>query len=962
MIRPRCNRPPRHAQTRGFVLIALLVLLTMGGLYFFVGQLTPSVVEALRQKQTATALAEAREALIGYALSYRDEQIKNGNLERMYGYLPMPDLGKSRATTTDVKCRDAGGRILEGCEAYSASGISDVAGIKPTIVGRLPWRTLGIPPLRDGYEECLWLIVSSLHLAENASNSNTLPMNWDTLGQIDIVVANGGSTLASTLATAHERPVAIIYAPGPRLDSQDRHRSTTDYVDECGGNYEAKNYLDPFTNSALNGVTNYLEGTNSANDTKDNTYRLNTPKQMLTRGSVFSYEGNFHAGDCKGQNCISNDIGLPVTGDSLFSAIRRNANFRTDINSMLDRMTSCLRDQVANGSLTRDANSTGLPASPLGKLTGRIPANDTCYGDAIDPQGYYRNYKELIFFAKPTTGTDSFSANGQNCSAVLLFANQRTSTQRRVTSGTGGEKNTPGNYLEGENLSSFIGSNISCPTNITCLFSGPEQFDRISTAQAASQDIVRCIPAGASLNQVASPVLASLGLPQLTNYDAATRTLTLGAIGVSTAQVGTANAQSLFGCSWTPESHGMGSGFRSYFKFNIADTGEGFTFAIIDGDRNSSNVCGAAQQHLGYSGNNTFTSSIAYPKIGIEVDTTETTAQKMAFDPTLSNTLTNGRSDPNYTGGHVAVVYWGGETNIATGSNAPCNSPRIDVAGACYLPQEEDDNVHGLPTSPDASLRPAPRNPAAPATPIAPPTGVYKLDPNLSSVPANKDIHIRIEISKVALPSLTSVRVAAQSNVNLSNPGASLDGIAMNNGDRVLLTAQSNPAENGIYAWNSAASTMTRTTDANTATALQEATTQVTAGAQAGTSWRQTETIATLGIDPINWAQNVTRYLVESWVLADSATVANQIAAMQNTTRPMSQLYSTFTPQLRDSPLIFDIQGSACPCSTNQVCGSDNMCYTKAFQNVRLGFTNSQSTAAKDQLINITNFSTTWLP
>ena len=480
---------------------------------------------------------------------------------------------------------------------------------------------------------------------------------------------------------------------------------------------------------------------------------------------------------------------------------------------------------------------------------------------------------------------------------------------------------------------------------------------------------MRCIPAGASLtnsadgNQVTSSVLTDLGLSQLSDYNAATRTLTLGALGVNATVVGSANTKALFGCSWTPEAHSMSSGLRSYFKFRILDSGEGFTFAIIDGDRNGSNVCGAAQQHLGYSGNNTFTPPIAYPKIGIEVDTTATSSQQSPFDPSLSNTLTNGRSDPNYTGGHVAIVYWGGEAPYATGNTiTSCKAPKYWSAGACYLPQEEDDNVHGLPMPPDASIRPAPRNPAVPATPANPPAGVYKLDPSLSSIPTNKDIHVRVEMSKVVPVSLIPARVATQSNISLTSPGTTLDGITMSSGDRVLVMAQSASADNGIYAWNGATSTMTRTTDANTATAMLDVTTQVAAGTHAGTTWRQTAPIAALGTDPIIWAQYVNHYLIETWILAESDTKANQIAAMKNTSRSMSQLYPGFTPHLRDSQLIYAIQGNTCPCATGQTCGSDNMCYTKAFRTVRLGFTNSQSTAAKDQVINITDFTTTWLP
>lgn len=60
-----------------------------------------------------------------------------------------------------------------------------------------------------------------------------------------------------------------------------------------------------------------------------------------------------------------------------------------------------------------------------------------------------------------------------------------------------------------------------------------------------------------------------------------------------------------------------------------------------------------------------------------------------------------------------------------------------------------------------------------------------------------------------------SCRVAVESNVTLATPGATLDGVTMNNGDRVLLAGQTAGAENGIYVFNGAASAMTRAADAD---------------------------------------------------------------------------------------------------------------------------------------------------
>jgi hypothetical protein len=59
------------------------------------------------------------------------------------------------------------------------------------------------------------------------------------------------------------------------------------------------------------------------------------------------------------------------------------------------------------------------------------------------------------------------------------------------------------------------------------------------------------------------------------------------------------------------------------------------------------------------------------------------------------------------------------------------------------------------------------------------------------------------------------VRVVVQGNVNISTPGASLDGVSMNVDDRVLLVSQNNGTQNGIWVWNGPSTAMTMPPDAD---------------------------------------------------------------------------------------------------------------------------------------------------
>lgn len=66
-----------------------------------------------------------------------------------------------------------------------------------------------------------------------------------------------------------------------------------------------------------------------------------------------------------------------------------------------------------------------------------------------------------------------------------------------------------------------------------------------------------------------------------------------------------------------------------------------------------------------------------------------------------------------------------------------------------------------------------------------------------------------------------TVRVATTANVNLAAPGA-IDGVVLANGNRVLVMAQTDPVENGIYVFNGGA--LTRATDADTSAELRPGT------------------------------------------------------------------------------------------------------------------------------------------
>jgi hypothetical protein len=121
-----------------------------------------------------------------------------------------------------------------------------------------------------------------------------------------------------------------------------------------------------------------------------------------------------------------------------------------------------------------------------------------------------------------------------------------------------------------------------------------------------------------------------------------------------------------------------------------------------------------------------------------------------------------------------------------------------------------------------------------------------------------------------------SARVATQGNLNLASPGASIDGVALSGGDRVLVRAQSAAEQNGVYIWNGAATPMTRAPDASVAAELEQAVVTVEEGTSAGASYRQTSVNFTLDSDDVTWTNFGTSAGAASESTAGIAEIATQ--------------------------------------------------------------------------------------
>lgn len=293
----------------GAALILFFLVILLTGTIFVVTNISRDKIQVENEEITTDALAKAKEALIAYAVTYYDNTTtadvpKAG----MMGFLPCPDDAGSPSEGTS----------LGTCGAKYVSSL-----------GRLPWKSLGIAPLKDGSGNCLWYAVASefknsggldpANLNNAPGLSRTEMLNDDSNGSFNLFDKSASQLTGST---AENRAAAVIIAPGKALQGQARSFAAGT---QCGNDYDPVQFLEVFNgvdNAILSGVVDALDDFITSDKTNDETF---------------------------------NDRIMTITSQEIFDEIKRRSNF----NVLMENTTRELAECVAEFGLSNPSPGGG---------------------------------------------------------------------------------------------------------------------------------------------------------------------------------------------------------------------------------------------------------------------------------------------------------------------------------------------------------------------------------------------------------------------------------------------------------------------------------------------------------------------------------------------------------------------------------------------------------------------------
>lgn len=450
----------------GAALIPFLLVFVTAASFALLKGLNETATQEHRDAQTAKALAEAKAALIGYAI---------GGL-----------LNSACIDQTDINCVRPGDlpcpdRNNDGLAELACGPYPPVATDSWTRLGRLPWKTLGLQDLRDGAGERLWYAVSvnfKNNTRYSCNPSNPDPdssgcLNSDARGRITVRTAGGTVFLHDGSNPDEWTPsgaIAVVISPGKVLR---RLGASIDQNRSCAG------------------------GSCDANDVCTTPNPTSTPKcrprEYLDRTSVednrIFYDGPNKASRTNGfiqgdildasQNTIVNDKLLSIGYDDIMPLLEQR---------VARELLMCFEEYAGNNNqrypwAARVDDGTGAPnyADFLNTRFGRVPDppfNATTFSEPGMTNSWFAdcnisaatnwwlNWKEQVFYAVadaykpgpavplPSCGScltvDPPSINPDRRMAVMVAGTYLAASPNQVRANPLDKVNI-NNYLEVEN-------------------------------------------------------------------------------------------------------------------------------------------------------------------------------------------------------------------------------------------------------------------------------------------------------------------------------------------------------------------------------------------------------------------------------------------------------------------------------------------------------------------------------
>jgi hypothetical protein len=226
---------PLPRQQRGAALLVMMLVVLVAATTVLVSRLDVTDARTRQQTDAQEALAIVRGALIDYAAT-------------------RPDFFPGAAVTLPCPDIDDSGGWPEGEAHTDACG-----GVGETVIGRVPWRTLGIEPPKDSSGACLWYVVSGSY--KDAATATSTLVNPDSNGQLQLFGIEATSIVAG--AAPQDRPIAMLLAPMSGLDGQVR-AAPSGAGRQCSASFDPAEFLDEdvasgISNAALAGAADVVD-------------------------------------------------------------------------------------------------------------------------------------------------------------------------------------------------------------------------------------------------------------------------------------------------------------------------------------------------------------------------------------------------------------------------------------------------------------------------------------------------------------------------------------------------------------------------------------------------------------------------------------------------------------------------------------------------------------------------------